>query len=393
MRLLFVSNGYGEIAIADRIAEEVKHIDPSAEIDHLALVGDSRARFMNEVGPRRVMPSGGLIAMGNVGNIVRDVRGGLLGLTLAQRRFLKNARGKYDAAIAVGDVFALLMSLAAGAPATYVGTAKSVLVAKYGSMERRLIKRARNIFVRDKMTAEHLRRHGVDAYAPGNVIVDLFAVEDDPRADEAVANFDPALAVFPGSRESAYEDGAFLMRVIERCAQTTPGLGAAFSVAPMLDWKRFAGIAREAGLRVIERDDARIPFEAAIDGRVVLRAWRGEIGVLLRRVRLVVGQAGTANEAAAAAGIPVVAFELTADRKTAWYRMRQHGLLGEALTVLPPDVDVGANGILDLLENESRRARMGAVGRARMGAPGGAAAIARAIAESHADFPVQGKSM
>ncbi len=379
MRLLFVSNGYGEIAIADRIAEEVRRIAPGAQIDHLALVGDSRARFMNDVGPRRVMPSGGLIAMGNIGNIARDVRGGLIRLTIAQRRFLKSVRGSYDAAVAVGDVYALLMTLAVGAPATYVGTAKSVLVAKYGPMERRVIKRASNIFVRDEMTAEHLRRHDINAVAPGNVIVDLFAVEDDPRADEAVAAFDPALAVFPGSRESAYEDGAFLLRIIERCAQARPALGAVFSVAPMLDARRFAAIAREAGLNVTERDDARIPFEAAIDGRVVLRAWRGEIGVLLRRVQLVIGQAGTANEAAAAAAIPVVAFELAADRKTAWYRMRQHGLLGEALTVLPPDLDIGSTGVLDLLQNESRRARMGAIGRARMGAPGGAAAIARAI--------------
>ncbi len=385
MRLLFVSNGHGEAAIADRIAEEVLRLAPDTQIDHIAIVGDSRARFMNEVGPRRVMPSGGLIAMGNVGNIARDLRGGLLGLTLAQRRFLKGARGNYDGTIAIGDVFALLMALAAGARTTYVGTAKSVLVAPYGPMERRAIKRAANVFVRDDATAEHLRRHGIDAHAPGNVIVDLFAVDDDPRAGEAVAGFDPALAVFPGSRESAYEDGGFLLRVIERCAHARPALGGVFSVAPMLDAQRFAAIARDAGFDVHERnDDARIPFEVAIDGRVIVRAWRGEIGVLLRRVTLVIGQAGTANEAAAAAGIPVVAFELAADRKTAWYRMRQHGLLGEALTVLPADVDVAANGVLDLLENESRRARMGAAGRARMGAPGGAAAIARAIVEMRA---------
>ena len=39
---------------------------------------------MADVGPMCVMPSGGLIAMGNVRNIARDVRSGLIGLTLAQ---------------------------------------------------------------------------------------------------------------------------------------------------------------------------------------------------------------------------------------------------------------------------------------------------------------------
>ena len=48
---------------------------------------------MHEVGPRRAMPSGGLIAMGNVRNIARDLRSGLLALTLAQRAFLARARG------------------------------------------------------------------------------------------------------------------------------------------------------------------------------------------------------------------------------------------------------------------------------------------------------------
>jgi len=106
--LLFVTNGNGEIAIADRIAEEVHAVAPSLEIEHLALVGRSRSQFMRDVGPQDVMPSGGLIAMGNVRNIVRDMRGGLVGLTLAQRRFLLNARGRYDRTIAVGDIFAAM---------------------------------------------------------------------------------------------------------------------------------------------------------------------------------------------------------------------------------------------------------------------------------------------
>lgn len=376
MRVLFVSNGHGEIAIADRLAEELQRVAPGTQIDHLPLVGESRSSFMREVGPRRAMPSGGLIAMGNVRNIARDVRGGLLGLTLAQRRFLTSARGQYDAAVAIGDVFALLMTLATRVPTTFVGTAKSVLVAPYGPMERRVLKRAARVYVRDEQTAASLRARGVAAQAPGNVIVDLFAVEDDARADETIADFAPAVALFPGSRESAYDDAAFLLRVIYRCAQQRPRLGAVCSVAPMLDAQRFAQCAREAGFDVEARNDERIAFEARIGDRTVVRAWRGPVGVLLRRVQVVIGQAGTANEAAAAAGVPVVAFERGHDRKTAWYRMRQQGLLGDALAVFPGDVDAAAAGVLALLDDPARRVRMGTIGRERMGAPGGAHAIA-----------------
>lgn len=380
-RLLFITNGNGEIAIAGRLAQDVRALDAEVAIEHVALVGESCSNLMAEVGPRRVMPSGGLIAMGNVGNIVRDVRGGLLALTFAQYRFLRSVRGRYDAIIAVGDVFALLMARLPKAPVTYVGTAKSVLVAPYGLMERRVLRTARDVFVRDEATAQRLRDQGVDAQAPGNVIVDLFARSRDPRAIDALAGFRPAIALFPGSRASAYDDAAFLFDVLARVGDALPSLGAACSIAPMLDVERFAERARASGLSVEPSRDPCMPFVAKRGERVLMRAWRGEIGALLPLVQLVIGQAGTANEAAASAGVPVIAFELGDDRKTAWYRMRQHGLLGDALHVLPGDVQTAAQGVVALLRDEKQRAAMGATGRARMGSPGAAAAIARVIVD------------
>ncbi len=380
-RVLFVSNGNGEIAIADRIAQEVRELAPELEIDHLALVGRSKARFMHDVGPQEAMPSGGLIAMGNVRNIVRDIGGGLLGLTLAQRRFLVRARGRYARVVAVGDVYALLMALAVRVPATYVGTAKSVRVAPYGTMERRVLRRADQIFVRDSATAERLRSQGVAADAPGNVIVDLFAVADDLSADRAVAGFDPALALFPGSREAAYNDAVFLADVLRRAAGSNQSLGGVLSLAPMLDLARFREAFQQTWT-VVPLHDGPLEFELRDGDRTLIRAWRGELGPLLTRVQLVVGQAGTANEAAASGGIPVIAFERGSDRKTAWYRMRQSELLGDALAVFPGDLDSAATGVQTVLADAARRERMAAAGRALMGPPGGARAIAGAIVRS-----------
>ena len=377
MNVLFVTNGHGEIAIAERIAHDVRELAPALAIDHLPLVGDSTSAYMREVGPRRPMPSGGLIAMGNVGNIAADLRGGLLALTWEQRAFLRRARGTYARVVAIGDVFALLMALAARAPTTYVGTAKSVRVAPYGFFERRVLRRADVVFVRDEATAQRLRAQGVDAQAPGNVIVDLFGGEDDPRADAAAEGFAPVLAVFPGSRQSAYADARFLLEIVARVAEHRPHVGAIVSIAPMLDPATFVAGFREDGWEVDERADARIPFVLRHNGRVYARAWRDSIGPLLTRAQVVMGQAGTANEAAAAAGVPVIAFERDSDRKTAWYRMRQHGLLGEALLVLPGDIAQASAGVDALLDDTPRRARMGAQGRERMGGPGGARAIAR----------------
>jgi uncharacterized protein (TIGR03492 family) len=379
--VLFVSNGHGEAAIADRIAQELCVIAPETACDHLALVGRIRSHFMHDVGPQQTMPSGGLIAMGNVVNIARDLFAGLLQLTLSQRRFLVASRGRYAHAVCVGDVYALLMTLALHANVTYVGTAKSVRVAPYGPLERRLLRRAGDVFVRDEATAQDLRARGVDASAPGNVIADLVACEDDPHAAGAVAGFVPALALLPGSRESGYGDAAFLLGVLHDCARGRDALGGVLSVAPTLDGARLASELRAGGFDLELHGDERIPFTVRAYGRVIARGWRGAIGPLLRRVQLVLGQAGTANEAAAAAGVPVVAFERSSDRKTAWYRMRQHGLLGGALEVVAGDREEAAAAVGALLDDAPRRVHMGSVGRERMGSAGGARAIAQRIAE------------
>ncbi|HTX59470.1 MAG TPA: hypothetical protein VMH02_07285, partial [Verrucomicrobiae bacterium] len=290
--------------------------------------------------------------------------------------FLRAARG-YDCVVAVGDTYALAMSLLPGAPVLFVGTAKSIAVAPYGPFEERVLRRARAIFVRDEPTAVRLREHGLCVEPAANVIVDLFATQSDGSA-AAIAQFDPALVLLPGSRENAYDDARFLLRIAQGVASELPQAGAVLSVAPGLDAGRFAREASSAGWTLGAAEREEIPFVLALGGRVCVRAWRGSLGGALAGAGLALGQAGTANEAAAAAGVPVVAFELGKDRKTAWYRKRQQGLLGEALAILPGDERALA-GVLALLRDPQRRAAMGATGRARMGERGAARRIARRL--------------
>lgn len=375
-RVLFVSNGHGEEAIASRIASELPR--ESYACDHLALVGEfGHPSVMTDVGPRRTMPSGGLIAMGNVRNIARDVRGGLIGLTFAQLAFLRRIRGTYDCVVAVGDAFALFMSLLARVPAVFVGTAKSVYLAPYGPVEERLIARARSVFVRDDATARRLESHGLRAQA-ANVITDLHRSEE----EAAFPRYDPFFALFPGSREAAYADAVFLTRVAARLLRDRPGGGAALSIAPGLHVDEFAQRLVAAGFRIAGRDDAREPFVVRDGEREIVRAYRGDIGALISRATLVLGQAGTANEAAAAAGVPVVAFDLQGEKKSAWYRMRQSALLGDALFVADGNADAACAQIDALLGDAARMRAMSETGRERMGAPGGARRIASAIREA-----------
>jgi uncharacterized protein (TIGR03492 family) len=372
-RVLFVTNGHGEISIAERIARELP-----AEIaaDHLALVGahSGEAAAMRDVGPRRALPSGGLIAMGNVRNIVRDIAGGLIGHTFEQLRFLRRSRGAYDVAVAVGDVFALLMAQRARAAATvYVGTAKSVYVAPYGPMEERVIRAVDSAFVRDAATAQRLRDHGINARA-ANVIVDLYAPHDGELLREG---FSPYLALFPGSREEAYADAVEICRVVREMRRMLPRLGAALSIAPALSNAKMARAFATDGWDVRASEDPQRPFSLLHDGEETVRAWRGPLGAMLPDAAAVLGQAGTANEAAASWGIPIVALERGGKR--AWYRRRQIGLLGDALAIVSGPADRAARTIASLLDDQNRLARMRATGRERMGPAGGALAVAAEI--------------
>lgn len=374
-RVLFVTNGHGEIAIAARIAREL----PAAiSADHLALVGDVRHQEdrLRDVGPRRAMPSGGLIAMGNVRNIARDVAGGLLVHTLAQLRFLRGVRGTYHVAVAVGDVFALIMALRAHARRTiFVGTAKSVFVAPYGRMEEQAIRRADAVFVRDEPTTVRLRDHGIAAQA-ANVIVDLHESGTQPLEPQ----FRPSIALFPGSRDSAYGDAVQLARIVRALAPRHPQLGALLSIAPGLDAAAMRDALRNDGWTVDLRPDPQRPFVLRDGQRTVIATWRGPIGAMLAGCELVLGQAGTANEAAAGAGIPVVAYEQSS--RPSWYRKRQIGLLGEALMVVRGAPPQAAAHIEDLLSDPQRRAVMAQEGRRRMGSRGAAARIAAEIERS-----------
>lgn len=377
-RVLFVTNGHGEVAIADRIGAELRAIYPELELDHLALVGEMQMQSAREVGPRRSMPSGGLIAMGDVRNIARDLHAGLARLTIDQWRFLRRARGTYALVVVVGDAFALWMAMRTNAACLYVGTAKSVHVAPYGRMERALLRRARAIFVRDEATAAALRSYGVPAEAPGNVIADFYDEQRVQPPEALREGFEETIALLPGSREHAYADARFLIGIFDAAARTRPRLGALLSIAPGIDPMRMANaLSAEHCVRTSALPS--IPFEIVRDGRVIVRAWSGGVAALLRGASLVLGQAGTANEAAAAAGVPVLAVASEHRGERGWYRHRQAQLLGEALVTISDDALLAARQVGELLDDPARRARLGAIGRERMGPPGGGRRIAARI--------------
>jgi uncharacterized protein (TIGR03492 family) len=95
MKLLCLSNGHGEDAIAIRILAELQKHPQVEKLAAMPIVGQGWAYQQAGIpllGPAEVMPSGGFIYMDGR-QLVRDLRGGLLSLS---RRQLQVAHGRAD---------------------------------------------------------------------------------------------------------------------------------------------------------------------------------------------------------------------------------------------------------------------------------------------------------
>jgi uncharacterized protein (TIGR03492 family) len=212
LKILCLSNGHGEDAIALRILRELQQQPHPPELAVFPLVGEGQAFAQLEnapvIGPVQRMPSGGFIYMDGR-ELLRDVKGGLFQLTIAQFKAIRawvrshnDSENQNGVILAVGDIVPLLFAWLSGAPYAFVGTAKSdyylrdengplasqsggiSLEAWSGSVylpwERWLMtrKRCRAVFPRDALTTETLEKFGIRAYNLGNPMMDELQPEN-----------------------------------------------------------------------------------------------------------------------------------------------------------------------------------------------------------------------
>ncbi len=392
--ILLVSNGFGEAAIAGYLARAIAGQAPDAVVEHMPLVGGkSRTEVrhtphgpkgpwlheVRQVGPVADMPSGGLVAYGNFASLQRDVSAGLLGLTLRQFGFLRRQRAR-DVVVAVGDVYCLAAcSFFARRPTVFVATAKSQHVAPHSGLERAIARRARVVFTRDEATAQALRADGVRAEYAGNLMMDGL----EPELELPVRADAVRLGVLPGSRADAPDNAAAAVRRVKLVAGMLQARGRAvqafLAIAPSVDARAIMDACTGAGITLAPTGQQSGVIARGHDGDLEVLAVSGAFGDVLRASIIVLGQAGTGNEQAAGLGRPVIAWAENSTGRTGWYRMRQQRLLGDALLVLPRQEQEYAAGIVALLDDPQRMDGMARLGKKRMGDPGGAAAVAKAV--------------
>src|SRR5690606_16206396 len=114
------------------------------------------------------------------------------------------------------------------------------------------------------------------------------------------------------------------------------------------------------------------------DGKLVVHMARGRaMGNLLAASDLVLSQAGTATVQALGLGRPAITFLNPRDRRSRVENEQR--LFGAARVLVDADAAALAKALADLLGDDAERARLGAIGRERIGRPGALAAILAAL--------------
>ena len=387
--LLIISNGHGEDFIAARLGAALQGRVPDLSIEAFPLVGTGeqlKRAGLSGLGPVRRLPSDGF-TMHHPRLIWRDLRAGLLGLTLGQAAYLRRRRP--NAVLVVGDVYAQMHASLVRAPRRVLQPLVSVHhISEQGSrsplrffMERFrgpelfLLRRAQKVYTRDAATAAYLAERGVSGPAYlGNPMMDgLEAAPLSPDLGPRPVTSQPAVALLPGSREQAGASVSIMLAAL-RLAPPTLGLVAWTHERvpePSEGWQADQDAPSLNGLLAAWRssDGAR-------------RVWwlRGRFAAVLASAHAAMGTAGTANEQAVGVGLPVVAFEVPPlfGRE---YLANQARLLGHGLLLSASTPEAVAQQLERALTDPRVRELAAAAGAERMGGPGASAALADDLAQ------------
>lgn len=314
MQVTLISNGHGEDLIAATLISAIKKEHPDTHFDVVALVGKGHSFTSVDLTPKLSnpdFPSAGFIR--TLGDLYRDLRAGILGHILKQRKIIKESMEHSDYVIAVGDVFCLWQARNnKNVPTYFLPTAKSDTFMPHSGLEKWFMKRhCTTVFPRDEMTNESLNRAGLPSYFFGNVMMDGLITKGplgknphpSPLPGERETEPMLTLGVLPGSREEAFENLGHIVKILEH-VRTKANMYVALS--PALDQKKAHAILKGTHIKVTT-----------------------EFKALINQADVIIGLAGTANEQAAYLDVTVICFPGFGPQSTQQRFEEQAKLMGE----------------------------------------------------------------
>jgi uncharacterized protein (TIGR03492 family) len=405
MRLLCLSNGHGEDAIAVRILRELQSLPQPPELAALPIVGEGQAYTqagIPVIGSVKTMPSGGFIYMDGR-QLARDLRGGLLQLTQMQLRAVRSwvhQSPKRGFILAVGDVVPLLFAWLSGVPYAFVGTAKSEYYLRdergmlprqswwddrlprwtgcvYYPWERWLMRRpnCKAVFPRDRLTTQILQRFAVPAVEVGNPMMDGLIWH--PESSPDLASGAPApltIVLLPGSRPpEAYANWEILLLAVNNLIAD---MGRSLLLLAAIDSKLDLDRLRQELLQFRwQQADANTYWIGIGNQRTTLKLMPQRFVECIHRAELAIAMAGTATEQFVGLGKPAIIMPGKGPQFTPQFAEAQTRLLGPSVTLVPEPSQT-ATAVQALLDDPDRLHLIVQNGQRRMGESGASRRIA-----------------
>ncbi|AMA09521.1 lipid-A-disaccharide synthase-related protein [Picosynechococcus sp. PCC 73109] len=406
MRILCLSNGHGEDAIAVQILSAIQAQNPEASLAALPIVGTGHAYQKLDIpiiGRTQQMPSGGFVYMDNR-QLMRDLKGGLLQLTWQQYQAVKRWKnqGKEKSLIlAVGDIVPLIFAWLSGCRYAFVGTAKSeyylrdrqgnwlpktsALEKWFGSVylpwERWLLSRKKCVAVypRDRLTIDVLTTYKIPAVNLGNPMMD--GLEPPENLPQKETKQTLTFVLLPGSRPpEALHNWQKILQAAQLFVEKYQAVNFIAAIAPSLDPGEFFDCLSSLGWQKLDSQPTELTFgdpEAQVfqQNKAQLVFTQHRYAESLHCADLAIAMAGTATEQFVGLGKPALTIVGAGPQFTPAFADAQTRLLGESVLLcsspkaVPDKVDF-------LLSHPDLLQAIAINGQERMGTAGAAHRIA-----------------
>ncbi len=408
MGILIVSNGHGEDVIGSRIGEQLQDLSNVSEIAALPLVGEGHAYKSCNIpiiGLVQKMPSGGFNQ--NPQQLLRDVSGGLIGLTYYQYKTIRQWAKDGGKILAVGDLVPLVFAWLSGADYGFVGTAKSEyylrdekdwlpqtswLARCFGSMyfpwECWLMShpRCRAVFPRDQLTAQILQQWPMRVFDLGNPMMD--GLESTSTVNLNLKSDSFTIVLLPGSRSpEAQQNWEIILEAIQEIIEHNHSHFITFlgAISPALDLDDFQKSVISKGWTFQPIKSSELPLNdphqlAFNKNQQTLILTQHSYQDCLQIAALAIAMAGTATEQFVGLGKPAITIPGKGPQFTLNFAKKQTYLLGESVILVDHFQQV-PTAINSLLRDLKKWQQIAQNGRKRLGRSGAAKRIAQCLRE------------
>jgi uncharacterized protein (TIGR03492 family) len=371
MRVLIISNGYGEDAMAAILARELKD---KCEVEALPTVGAGQA--YNGICPI-VGPRGDLASEGHrkVGSLVKDFQHGLAFTAVKHIQYMRQYQGRWDKIVTVGDIIGPLLAKAGKAQVDlHIDVYNSGYARHYSWAEKQALKRTvKKILCRDDILAGSLRAIDMDAGFAGNLMMDTVPeIEVDLTSIVEGKN---AITLMPGSRDGAAKTFRLQIEALSRFT----GRHEVVGLVPIAPSVELISLLKASGLRRVD-EDLLGPSHLAVaqtPDETHIHFFNKGVGTLVKSSLFAVGQPGTAIFQSAGLGAPVIA--LVADDARPQRVARNERLMGASRESCEHDVAQLARKMEMFLSDPEATKKRGKIGIERIGQPGALEAAVRII--------------